>query len=35
MAVDSIQVIWPDGKEENFPGGATDRLLVLRKGTGH
>jgi hypothetical protein len=32
--VDSIQVIWPDGKEENFPGGAADRLLVLRKGTG-
>jgi hypothetical protein len=35
MAVDSIQVIWPDGKEEHFPGGAADRLLVLRKGTGH
>ena len=33
-AVDSVQVIWPDGKEENFPGGVTDRLLVLRKGTG-
>jgi hypothetical protein len=32
--VDRIQVLWPDGAEETFSGGPTDRLLVLRKGTG-
>lgn len=32
--VDSIQAIWPDGTEENFPGSAADSLLVLRKGSG-
>ena len=31
--VDAIEVLWPDGTKENFAGGATDRLLVLRKGT--
>jgi hypothetical protein len=29
---DSIQVIWPDGVKEEFPGGAIDRLVELRKG---
>ncbi len=32
--VDSIQVLWPDGSTENFPGGPADRALVLRQGTG-
>lgn len=32
--VDSIQVLWPDGSSETFPGGPADRALVLRKGTG-
>ena len=32
--VDGIQVVWPDGTQENFPGGTTDRSLVLRKGSG-
>ena len=31
---DSIEVLWPDGGEETFPGGPTDRFLVLRKGSG-
>jgi hypothetical protein len=33
-AVESIQVVWPDGTEEEFGGGAVDRLLVLRKESG-
>jgi len=32
--VDSIEVQWPDGTKENFTGGATDRVVVLRKGEG-
>jgi hypothetical protein len=32
--VDTIQVVWPDGKMEHFPGGSVDRLVVLRKGEG-
>jgi hypothetical protein len=32
--VDAVRVLWPDGKEELFAGGAADRLLVLRKGEG-
>jgi hypothetical protein len=30
---DQIQVIWPDGSDEVFPGGPADREVVLRKGT--
>ena len=33
-AVDSIRVRWPDGVEENFPGGAVDRYVTLRRGEG-
>jgi hypothetical protein len=33
-SVDAIRVVWPDGSEELFPGGAADRYLVLRKGSG-
>jgi enediyne biosynthesis protein E4 len=33
-ATDRIRVLWPDGTEETFPGGAVDRLLVLAKGAG-
>jgi len=32
--VDWIQVLWPDGVAERFPGGAADRYLVLRKRAG-
>jgi enediyne biosynthesis protein E4 len=32
--VDSIEVLWPDGSEEKFSGGPTDRFLILRKGSG-
>jgi enediyne biosynthesis protein E4 len=28
---DHIQVVWPDGTQENFPGGKADQFLVLRK----
>ncbi|HKQ36806.1 MAG TPA: CRTAC1 family protein, partial [Verrucomicrobiae bacterium] len=31
-AVAGIEVIWPDGTSETFPGGQADRLLILRKG---
>jgi hypothetical protein len=33
-AVDSIQVKWPDGVQEVFPGGPVDRAVVLRRGEG-
>lgn len=32
--VESINVIWPDGTEEQFPGVAVDQILTLRKGSG-
>jgi hypothetical protein len=32
--VDSIEVQWPNGKKETFPGGVVDRLAVLRAGEG-
>ena len=32
--VDSIEVRWPHGGEEVFPGGSADRLVTLRKGEG-
>jgi hypothetical protein len=31
---DAIEVVWPDGSEEVFPGVDVDRVLVLRKGEG-
>ena len=31
---DAIDVAWPDGTVEHFPGGATNRFVVLRKGEG-
>jgi len=31
---DSIEVRWPDGTLESFPGGDVDRLIVLQKGRG-
>jgi hypothetical protein len=33
-AVDEIEVVWPDGTRESFPGGATYRRVELRKGSG-
>lgn len=33
-SVDAVAVLWPDGTQETFPGGATDRTLLLRKGEG-
>jgi hypothetical protein len=32
--VERINVFWPDGTEENFPGTAVDRFMVLTKGAG-
>lgn len=32
--VGRIHVVWPDGSEENFPGGPVDRFVVLQKGSG-
>ncbi len=33
-SVDAIRVRWPDGGDEDFPGGAANRHLVLEKGGG-
>lgn len=30
----AIHVRWPDGTHESFPGGATDRVVVIRRGEG-
>jgi hypothetical protein len=32
--VDRIEVVWPDGSEETFPGSAVDKFLSLAKGEG-
>jgi hypothetical protein len=32
--VEAIEVIWPDGVQESFPGRAADQIIVLRKGDG-
>ena len=32
--VDAIEVLWPDGAREEFPGRAADQVVVLRKGEG-
>ncbi|HLJ93097.1 MAG TPA: CRTAC1 family protein [Gemmataceae bacterium] len=32
--IDAIEVLWPDGREETFPGRAADQVVVLRKGEG-
>jgi hypothetical protein len=32
ITFDSIEVIWPGGMKETFPGGQVDRLIVLSKG---
>jgi hypothetical protein len=32
--IDEIQLRWPDGTEETFPGSDVDRHLVLRRGEG-
>jgi hypothetical protein len=32
--VERIGVAWPDGAEEDFPGEAADRVILLRKGSG-
>jgi hypothetical protein len=31
---DAIEVTWPDGMTESFPGGAADRVVVLSRGAG-
>ncbi len=31
---DAIDVLWPDGNRETFPGGAADRQVELRQGEG-
>lgn len=33
-AYDRIEVTWPDGKREVFPGGTADRWVELKQGTG-
>jgi hypothetical protein len=33
-AVEAVEVAWPDGTRERFPGGPADRALQLRKGEG-
>jgi hypothetical protein len=31
---DALEVLWPDGSREAFPGGAADQRVEVRKGTG-
>ena len=33
-AITQIQVVWPDGSEERFPGGTVDRRITLSHGAG-
>lgn len=33
-AYDEIEVTWPDGRRERFPGGPVDQRVVLRQGDG-
>jgi enediyne biosynthesis protein E4 len=30
--IDNIEVLWPDGRREQFPGGPANRLMELKKG---
>ena len=32
--VDALEVLWPDGTAEPFPGRAADQAGILRKGEG-
>jgi hypothetical protein len=32
--VDGVEVTWPSGRTERWPGGAADRILTLTEGTG-
>jgi hypothetical protein len=32
-SVEGIEVLWPDGTKESFPGGAVDKLVTVKKGT--
>jgi hypothetical protein len=34
QAIDRIEVRWPDGSSERFPGGPVDRAITLRRGSG-
>jgi hypothetical protein len=34
QVIDSIEVRWPDGSTEVFPGGSVDRSVILRRGSG-
>jgi tetratricopeptide (TPR) repeat protein len=33
-SIDRLEVVWPDGSAESFPGGRVDRAVVLTKGSG-
>ena len=33
-SIEGVEVRWPDGEVERFPGGPVDRVLVLRRGEG-
>jgi hypothetical protein len=32
--IDTLEVLWPDGTRERFPGGNADRALVVHRGEG-
>jgi hypothetical protein len=34
-SVASIEVRWPSGRDESFPGVAADQIISLREGSGH
>jgi hypothetical protein len=33
-SVEGINILWPDGNRETFPGGAVDKQITLKKGEG-
>ena len=34
LRVEGVNVVWPDGSEEQFDGGPADQIVTLRKGSG-
>jgi hypothetical protein len=34
IQVNAIEILWPDGARETFPGRAADQMVTLRKGEG-
>ncbi|MBI4584715.1 MAG: ASPIC/UnbV domain-containing protein [Planctomycetes bacterium] len=33
-SVEAVEVLWPDGVKESFPGRKSDQIVILKKGEG-